>query len=153
MGFYFLQWSSYCWNWRTRSGYIRTGLCQSWPISRPVCSNWSTLNLEERLPKDPSEEGDFRLQVSSLPCRGSLPQCALLCVFLHPSESLSSLADSVGSCLLNLRFFLPFNSLAGKENKPAQDPISLCWHYFVWSSAWDSSAPTFRVLGWQLCLS
>ena len=46
------------------------------------------------------------------PCLG-VPCCVC---FLTPIKNLSSQTDSVGCCLLSLRFFLSFNSLAGEKN-------------------------------------
>lgn len=45
-------------------------------------------------------------------------------VFLNPNKRLFLTADSLGGAtLLCFRFFLPFNSLAGRENEPDQDPL------------------------------
>lgn len=57
-----------------------------------------------------------------------------MCSLTH-QKCLSSIADSVCSCLWcakclhcylsHLRFFLPFNSLTGREKEPNQDPCTI----------------------------
>lgn len=82
--------------------------------------------------KNPSPQKRLEFFASWVPpplCRKSSPVCLLhVCASSPPVNTFLQLPDlsvilrSLCCCLLRSRFFLPFNSLAGRENKPEWDP-------------------------------